>query len=73
MRSILLSVVVAATVAAAQSHAAEQVFGTSDAQSCYEAATYSPTESSDATCDAAIKHGKLSRPQLAATYSNVSG
>jgi tetratricopeptide (TPR) repeat protein len=69
MRSIVLSVVVT-TALAAQAHAAEQVFGTSDAQACYEAATYSPKSSSEAPCDAAIKRGKLSRPQLAATYSN---
>jgi tetratricopeptide (TPR) repeat protein len=70
MRSILLSVVVATAAAGAQSNAAEQVFGTSDAQACYEAATFSPRVSSAASCDVAIKRGKLSRSQLAATYSN---
>jgi len=68
MRSIVLSVVVCAAIAPA--HAAEQVFGTSDAQGCYEAATYSPKIADEAACDAAIKRGKLSRVQLAATYSN---
>ncbi len=70
MRSILLSVVVVAVVTGTETRAAEQVFGTSDAQACYEAATFSPKLSTDAPCDAAIKRGKLSRPQLAATYSN---
>lgn len=70
MRSIVLSVVVTTAMAAVEAHAAEQVFGTSDAQACYEAATYSPKSSSEAPCDEAIKRGKLSRPQLAATYSN---
>jgi tetratricopeptide (TPR) repeat protein len=46
------------------------VIGTSDAQACYEAATFNPTIADDASCNAAIKRGKLSRPQLAATYSN---
>jgi tetratricopeptide (TPR) repeat protein len=70
MRSIVLSVVVTTGVTALSAHAAEQVFGTSDAQACYEAATYSPKISSETSCDDAIKRGKLSRPQLAATYSN---
>ena len=68
MRSIVLSVDVCAAIAPA--HAAEQVFGTSDAQACYEAATYSPKIADEAACDAASKRGKLSRVQLAATYSN---
>ena len=70
MRSTLLSVVLAAAAAGAQTHAAEQVIGTSHAQACYEAATFSPKESNHARCDAAIKSGKLTRSQLAATYSN---
>jgi tetratricopeptide (TPR) repeat protein len=70
MRSILLSVVVVAATVGFQTQAADQVIGTSDAQACYEAATFSPRVSTDAPCDAAIKRGKLSRPQLAATYSN---
>ncbi len=72
MRSILLSVVVVlvAVLVSARLHAAESVIGTSEAQACYEAATFRPKESTDAPCDAAIKRGRLSRPQLAATYSN---
>ena len=69
MRSILLSVVVFA-VTAMPVHAAEQVIGTSDAQACYEAATFDPKNADEAPCDAAIKRGKLTRAQLAATYSN---
>ena len=69
MRSIVLSVVVCAA-AALPAHGAEQVFGTSDAQACYEAATYNPKNADEASCDIAIKRGKLSREQLAATYSN---
>jgi tetratricopeptide (TPR) repeat protein len=75
MRSIVLSVVVSAAVVSAAvgvvpTRAAEQVIGTSDAQACYEAATFNPTIADEASCNAAIKRGKLSRPQLAATYSN---
>ncbi len=69
MRSIVLSVVVTAAVGAC-AHAAEQVFGTSDAQACYEAATFNPKNADEASCNIAIKRGKLSRLQLAATYSN---
>ncbi len=60
MRSIVLSVVVAAAVGAS-AHAAEQVIGTSDAQACYEAATFNPKNADEASCNIAIKHGKLSR------------
>ena len=70
MRSIVLSVVVTAAISGTQTQAADQTFGTSDAQACYEAATFNPKDSDDSTCDTAIKQGKLSRPQLAATYSN---
>ena len=70
MRSIVLSVVVSAAIGVSSANAAEQVIGTSDAQACYEAATFNPKNADEASCNIAIKRGKLSRPQLAATYSN---
>lgn len=57
-------------LAAVSAKAAESVFGTTDAVACYEAATYQSHASDIAICSAAIKVGKLSQPQLAATYSN---
>ena len=57
-------------VASFPTEAAEQVIGTSEAQACYEGATFNPQTASDAACDQAIKRGRLSQPELAATYSN---
>jgi len=67
MRTLFLFCV---ALAAANANAAESMFGTTDAMACYEAATFQSHASDAALCSSAIKAGKLSRPQLAATYSN---
>lgn len=67
MRSMWLSMLLVASV---QTEAAVSVIGTSDAEACYEGATFNPQSANDDSCNEAIKHGRLSQPVLAATYSN---
>src|SRR5262245_8574375 len=67
MRSVWISLLL---VASAQTEAAVSIIGTSDAQACYEGATFNPQTANDTFCDDAIKRGRLSQTLLAATYSN---
>ena len=67
MRSVWVSMLL---VASMQTEAAVSVIGTSDALACYNCATFNPKTADDSPCSEAIKHGRLSQPILAATYSN---
>ena len=59
-----------ALVVSIEGRAAETLFGTSDAVTCYQAATISPELSDDQACNDAIAAGNLTKSELAATYSN---
>jgi tetratricopeptide (TPR) repeat protein len=69
MRSILISFLLVASV---QALAAETIlFGSSsDAMTCYQAATAHPQSADVDSCTSAIREGNLSPSDLAATYSN---
>jgi tetratricopeptide (TPR) repeat protein len=67
MRLVWFSLLLVASV---QTEAAVSVIGTSDAQACYEGATFYPQTANEASCNEAIKRGRLSATVLAATYSN---
>ena len=64
------SFVVLALLTALQPRAAETVFGSTDAQICYRAASVQGQDSDVAACTAAIETGRLTPTDLAATYSN---
>jgi tetratricopeptide (TPR) repeat protein len=55
---------------ACATEAAQNVYGTTDAQICYEGATYGPRADALDNCTSAIKKSELTRTDLAATYSN---
>ncbi len=69
MRSALIALVL---VVCSQAYAAESIlFGSDpDALTCYQGATVHPQSADPDTCTAAIKDGRLSNSDLAATYSN---
>lgn len=69
MRSILISIVLVASV---QAIAAETVIlgSNRDAAACYQAATVHPESADASRCTSAIEDGGLSKTDLAATYSN---
>jgi tetratricopeptide (TPR) repeat protein len=60
----------AVTALAGPADAAQNVFGMSEAQVCYESATIGPKPENIDTCTSAIKRSELTRTDLAATYSN---
>jgi tetratricopeptide (TPR) repeat protein len=66
MRPALLVLALLTTM---HTHAAETVFGRTDALNCYRSASV-PTPTDIDACTAAIEAGKLTQGELAATYSN---
>jgi len=70
MKASTRIVAAAFLVFACAAEAAQNVYGTTDAQICYDSATYGPRPQNIDVCTAAIKKSELTRTDLAATYSN---
>lgn len=70
MRSAPLFAAVSILCGSNAAGAADSTFGTTNAQACYDAATYDPTGGDVRTCTTAIKNENLTRTDRAATLSN---